>query len=202
MSYLVQKLTEKFTRFPGIGPRQARRFVYFLLTEEKASLDELARLIQELPSEISQCSSCFRFAPLAKQTACELCSSGSRANGTLMILARDADLEAVEKSRAYSGRYFVLGGTISPLEKNPARAVRLEQLEARLKRETFSEIILALGANAEGDYTMLILKERLQQIPGCPPLSTLGRGLSTGTELEYSDYDTIENALKNRRSDS
>lgn len=195
----IQKLTDWFVTFPGIGPRQARRFVYFLLTQNPSQLAELSDLIKQLPNEVMQCTQCFRFTMQhAGSSICDICRSKNREN-ILMIVARDSDLEAVEKSRAFNGTYFVLGGTITPLGKDARDQVRLTELEKRVHSPAPTEIIIALGANPEGDYTTNILKEALQGAPNCPPISTLGRGLSTGTELEYSDHSTIESALENRR---
>mgnify|MGYP001611470731 FL=1 len=185
-------------KFPGIGPRQARRFVHFLLTQNRAALAEFVELVKKLPEEVSQCPLCYRYAPVGGNALCDLCRPGVRDDSMLMVVARDVDLDAVEKSKVYTGRYFVLGGTLSPLDKDPESKVRLSELGRRIADlRGLSELIIALGAHVEGDYTTSVIRDAFPN----PPfrISTLGRGLSTGTELEYSDFDTIQNALKNRR---
>lgn len=197
-----RRLIEWFVRFPGIGPKQAKRFVYFLAAQNRASLRELADLILRLPNDMVQCASCFRFAARGSSEQCDICASTVRDDSLLMILSHDADLEAVERSRTYTGRYFVLGGLLSPLDKEPEAKVRLRELLARVTvlRPTLREIIIALPAHAEGDYSAIALRDHLMSpLEGTSvTISVLGRGLSTGTEIEYSDSETLEHALKNR----
>lgn len=201
MSVTISRLTEIFSRFPGIGPRQAKRFVYHLLTLRDEQIAELTDLITRLPREISQCSKCYRFSSISKERLCEYCWPNSRDDSMIMVISRDVDLEAIEKSRTWPGRYFVLGGTILPLDKDPERKVRINELKRRIdgdvSRGVLKEVVLAMAANTEGDFTVDFLKERIGE-PSGVRISVLGRGLSTGTELEYSDSETIKNALKNR----
>ena len=122
-----------------------------------------------------------------------------------MIVARDVDMENMEKTGVYDGYYFVLGGTVPILEKEPERLVRIKELEKRLAKEAdLKEIIIAMNANPEGENTEDFLRLRIKEISGAKNinLSTLGRGLSTGIELEYSDSDTLKSALKNREHTS
>ena len=194
----IDKLTEYFKEFPGIGPRQAKRFTYFLLRKSDSYINELGRLIPELKKNISQCNECFRFFTRNSSTTCNICSS-NRNQRLLMIVARDVDFEAVQKSSEYDGYYFILGGQIPVLEKNPENIIRIKELKnilTKRKEKGLEEVILAMNANPDGDYTGDYLRKELESFN--LKISTLGRGLSTGTELEYSDTDTISNALKNR----
>lgn len=197
----IDKLTEYFKEFPGIGPRQAKRFVYFLLRKNARYADELAQLIPRVRKQVTVCTDCNRyFVPQGTQRICNICSDATREAATLMIVARDTDLEAVEKSDTYRGYYFILGGTLPILEERDAQKyIRLDELESALDKRVASgltEIIIALNANPDGDNTARFLKEKLSS-RGIA-ISILGRGLSTGSELEYADSDTIKHALKNR----
>ncbi len=200
----ISKLTEYFREFPGIGPRQARRFVYFLLTRNSSYLEEMARLFLSIKKSIHVCSTCFRFYQDGDTRSCSICLNTNRDSSQLMVVTRDVDFEAIEKSKFYNGYYFILGGTIPILDKEPEKRVRLNELVARVKSGQFKEIILSLNANAEGEHTADFirdyLKEKFPSVDGVGAfnITVLGRGLSTGTELEYSDTDTIKNALKNR----
>jgi len=201
----INKLAELFKDFPGIGPRQAKRFVYYLLSRNNGYLDNLSKLISELRREIKNCPSCFRFFPndAAKSTLCSICRDKDRDTSSLMIVARDVDFEAIEKSHSYTGFYFILGGTVPILEKEPEKKVRVKELAARVKAraaEGLKEIIIATSVNPEGENTHDFLTALLLPVTKQfnIKLSGLGRGLSTGTELEYSDSDTIKSALKNR----
>jgi recombination protein RecR len=119
-----------------------------------------------------------------------------------MVVARDSDFETVEKSGAYKGLYFILGGTVPVLDKEPDKRIRLKQLleEVSEKGLELKEIILSLNATPDGEHTATIVKEALQKITknSALTISVLGRGLSTGAELEYVDGETIKNALQNR----
>ena len=202
----IDKLTEIFKSFPGIGPRQAKRFVYFLLTKNKNYLKEFTALVEELPAEVQRCEQCFRYFIKNRLAArlCDICQSKNRDEASLMIVARDIDLENIEKSHSFNGKYFVLGDLVPILDKNPETKIRLKELIAAAENKIpggLKEIILGFSLNPESEYTAqyiiqalnpLIVKYNLK-------VSHLGRGLSTGTELEYSDTDTIKSALENRK---
>ncbi len=203
----IEKLSEYFAKFPGIGPRQAKRFVYFLLTRNPLFLNELSKLISELKKEVSACSVCFRFFSYSNENIrlCSICSNKNRSTETLMIVEKDVDLENIERSGVFQGRYFVLGGSVPILEKEPGQRIRekdlVEQVKKHSKNEGLKEIVFALSNNPEGDNTARYINELL--IPLSEKygfsISVLGRGLSTGTELEYSDSETIKDAFRNRR---
>lgn len=190
-------------KFPGIGTRQAKRFVYFLLAQNPHFVDELAQEIANLRKNIAQCPSCFRFYPRTTATPlCALCADESD-SGTLLVVEKDTDFESVRRSGSYAGKYFILGGTIPVLATDPASKIRIHELTARIEQgvpEGLSEIILALSVTPESDFTREYIIKTLEPLAKKHKLSitTLGRGLSTGTELEYSDSDTLRYALKNR----
>ncbi len=200
----TQKLIELFKEFPGIGPRQAKRFVYFLLNRNAAYAGELSKLISEVRSTVHSCDTCFRFYLNGSGSTCHICRDTTRDLRSLMLVSHDVDFENIERTKFYNGYYFVLGGNIPILEKNPENRIRqrelIESIEKRSKNG-LSEIIIALNYNPEGENTLSHLSEILKPIADKNNIriSTLGRGLSTGTELEYSDSDTIKNALKNRQ---
>lgn len=199
----IDNLSQLFMKFPGIGTRQAKRFVYFLLAQDPYYLDTLAREIAALQRNITQCTACFRFYPrVGTSLLCNVCVDDAD-SGTLMVVEKDTDLDSVRRSGSYAGRYFILGGTIPILEKDPASKIRIRELVARVESgasEGLSEVILALSANPEGDFTRDYVTKTLAPLASQLGIiiTTLGRGLSTGTELEYSDSDTLRHALKNR----
>ena len=194
----INRLIESFLKFPGIGPRQARRFVYFLAGEDKAYADNLAKLILEVKSGMKQCESCYRYfeSKNAETDLCPVCSGASRDSSVIMAVEKDVDLENIERTGNFRGKYFVLGGLLS-LAGNGIAEVRLKQLFDKVKKGKPAEIILATSATVEGENTNLYIERILEPLK--VKITRLGRGLSTGAELEYSDSDTIENALKNRQ---
>ena len=201
---IIDKLTEIFKEFPGIGERQAKRFVYFLMSRTPAYAENLSSLITELKKEVAQCRECFRFFILndKKEKLCDICTNNNVDSSTLMVIEKDSDLESIKKSRVYNGKYFVLGGLVPIVEKNTKSKIRIEELKNKISsRKEIKEIILAFSLSPQGDHTDSYVREQLKDIADKQniKLSSLGRGLSTGTELEYSDNDTLKNALKNRQ---
>ncbi len=201
---IIEKLTEIFKEFPGIGERQARRFVYFLMSRTPAYSENLSSLILDLKKDVAQCKECFRFFILnnKKEKLCDVCINPNIDSSTLMIVEKDSDLESVKKSRVYNGKYFILGGLVPIVEKNTQSRVRIEELKGKISKDgNLKEIILAFSLNPQGDHTDFYVREQLKDIAEKSgiKISSLGKGLSTGTELEYSDNDTLKNALKNRQ---
>lgn len=201
----LHHLHDLFRRFPGIGPRQAKRFVYFLLTAPESYKKELVDEISKLESRVALCPTCYRFYDKkGAQKECSVCSDTSRDTKTLMVVAKDVDLEAIEKSKVYDGYYFVLGGNMPLFDKSAETKIRSKELIQRVEsgsRKGLKEIILALSLNAEGEHTRESVETLLSPIAKKLGIEiyTLGRGLSTGTELEYSDSETIKNALLSRK---
>lgn len=201
----IEKLAQLFKEFPGIGERQAKRFVYFLLTKDSEYLEHLTKEISELKNDISECILCHRF--FSKQSTnhkvCDLCERPGIDRSTIIIVEKDADVEALRKSNTYKGYYFVLGGAIPVLEKIPEERVRIKALKNRIKElseEELSEIILAFSITPSGLHTEDVIRSTLDEIVSNKNIKivNLGRGLSTGTELEYADPTTIKEAIKNR----
>jgi recombination protein RecR len=201
----IDRLTEMFERFPGIGPRQARRFVQFLLQQNSSYRNTLAEDIKKLGANTFQCRECYRWSVKNNNTEglCSICASTNREKGILFVVEKDADLESVEKS-GFRGLYLVLGGTIPLASEEPQKHARLKELISRVERDgsklMLSEVILGLSATSEGDHTRQILAEKLRPMSEGMnfKLTSLGRGLSTGSELEYADPDTIASALSSR----
>ena len=198
------RLTELFERFPGIGPRQARRFVFHLLTENRQLVDELSKLVGQVKDAMSECQSCFRFfAKNGGGSMCSICTDTERDPSLLMVLERDADMSPLEKSGTYEGYYFVLGGTIPLLHTEESKKLRGGALkvivENRIKNG-LKEVILGFAVNPDGENTSRYVESILAPwvLKGELKVSVLGRGLSTGSELEYADPETIKNALYNR----
>jgi recombination protein RecR len=209
---IIEKLAGIFKEFPGIGERQAKRFVYFLMSKDLDYTSNLSDLIKELRKDTMQCSECFRFfiSESKKEKVCEICADQNADSSTLMIVEKDSDLESVHKSKVYNGKYFILGGLVPIVEKNTNSRVKINELIEKIKREKkaapkdgqdLKEVVLAFSLNPQGNHTDFYVRNQLKSIiePLGIKISSLGKGLSTGTELEYSDNDTLKNALKNRQ---
>ena len=203
----IHKLIELFSQFPGIGPRQAKRFVYYLLRHNSTFLSDLSKNITELKKDIATCTSCFQFFQKkhGAQTLCQICSDVNRDQSELIIVSHDVDLEHIEKSGVYHGMYFVLGGIVPILAKDPNERIRGNELvklvKNRSEKKALKEIILAMNVTPEGENTEQYLIDALTPVlkEKNIKISHLGRGISTGTEIEYSDKETLKNALENRK---
>ncbi|TSC67959.1 MAG: recombination protein RecR [Parcubacteria group bacterium Gr01-1014_72] len=201
----LEKLVELFRQFPGIGPRQARRFAYFLLVRGPGFSRELATRARALEERVRSCELCFRFFETKQEgdSVCRTCSDRHRDGALLLVVAHDVDADAIEASGSYKGYYFILGGTVPIAEKNPEKKIRsaafLAAVEQRAKHE-LKELILGMNATPDGEHTALHLRSILLPLVAkyALTISTLGRGLSTGTELEYSDTETLRSALTHR----
>jgi len=201
----IDKLTELFKSFPGVGPRQAKRFVYYLLRKNNAYTNELAELIPKVKAHTKRCDVCQRFfiAQYNKevQTSCKICSDHNRNTDKLLLIAHDNDLESIEKAGVYTGYYFVLGGYIPLLEAQPEKFIRISELQNRLQKNSdeVTEVILGLSSNPDGQHTQQFIHEFIQTNFPTITVTEFGKGLSTGSEIEYADADTIRNALENRK---
>ena len=197
----IDNLARLLNELPGIGPRQSKRLAYALILKSRGYSEELAKLILEVKEEVRNCASCYRFISKRNLVGdlCSICRNPSRNPELLMILSRDVDLQSMERSGLYEGLYFVLGGSVPVLEKNQQSFIRLNELEIRLRDdEKIGEVILAHNQTPEGEHTAVIIEELIAHLGKTFKVSRLGRGLSTGTELEYSDNETLRNALRNR----
>ena len=201
----IDELATALARFPGIGPRQGKRFVYYLLAAPASERTKLAELITSLGKEVRQCPDCMHFHNGSTALVCNYCSDTRRDDTQLLVVEKDQDLAALERAGTYKGRYFVLGGVLTLTGKGAIREKELVRtIEKRLKMmepagPSSLEVVLALSATSEGEHTADRVRELLLPYRDHMKLSNLGRGLATGSELEYSDAETLRAALTNRK---
>jgi recombination protein RecR len=203
----LDKLISHFEKFPGVGGRQAKRFAFHVLTLGQADVTEIASLIDNLKQSVTECASCHRFFAQTHTMSniCSVCESPSRDHSKLMVVAQDSDITAIERSGVYDGLYFVLGGSVPLLHSEDQKKLRGGTLKATIEARLpagLTEIILGFAVNPDGENTGRYVESIINSIDTTtspkPRISELGRGLSTGSELEYADPETIKNALKNR----
>ena len=198
MNTKFQQLVKLFQRLPGVGPRQAARFVIALLDRPEEDLKELGSAINNLKQEINFCGECFN---ISSNSHCHICYDTKRDRNKLMVVEKITDLESIEKTGLYRGLYHVLGGAINPLDKISPANLRIKELEKRLSEMTESndiELIIATNPNTPGETTALYLRDILADKKGVS-ITRLGRGLSSGSNLEYADELTLKNALDYRK---
>ena len=200
----LEKLIAQFERFPGVGARQAKRFAFHVLTLSEADSTELAALISNLKGNVVECHSCRRFFATERAvTLCSICDNANRDHERLLVVERDQDVQAIERAGVYDGLYFVLGGTVPLLGNGENKKLRGAALKATVSARLsggLREVILGFAVNPDGENTARFVESLIGELlrEHTIPLSHLGRGLSTGSELEYADPETIKSALNGR----
>ncbi|MDB5244726.1 MAG: recombinase RecR [Parcubacteria group bacterium] len=194
----IEELARALAKLPGIGPRQGKRFVYYLLAAPGAERLKLAELITALGREVRQCPECLRFFT-GRALVCNYCSDSRRDDSQLMLVEKDQDLAALERAGTYKGHYFVLGGVLTLSGKGAIREKELVRALEKKVAKGLTEVVLALSATSEGEHTADHIRTILLPYRDRIKISTLGRGLATGSELEYSDAETLRAALTNRK---
>lgn len=193
----LQDVIDAFGRLPGVGPRTAERYAYYLLKQQGDSADKLATALQGLSSGITYCQKTFALIPAGK-TVSELYSDSSRDKTIVAVVAEPFDLLAIEKTGQFKGTYHVLGGLVSPIDGVGPEQLHIPELLERIKDDKVTEVILATNASVEGESTALYIQ---QQIGAAEvTISRLARGLPIGVDLEYADQLTLGRALEGRQS--
>lgn len=202
-----RELENLLAELPGIGSRQAKRIIYSLLRKSPAVSNRLGGLIQAMRNNTKLCQETFHYfySENATETTSAIARDPNRNHGQILIVETDTDLENIEKTETWMGTYFVLGSTIKPSTdpEKYSQYLRLEELSKIIKfkhdNNSLGEIILALSFTVAGDATLNVVRNLLIDLGVGDKVSVLGRGLSTGTSLEYVDKQTFSDALDNRK---
>ena len=190
----LDQLTSALRRLPGVGPKSAQRFAYYLLQHDREGARLIARALDEAVERIRHCSRCNTFT---EAEICETCASARRDAGLLCVVETPSDQLMVEQTLSYNGLYFVLMGRLSPLDGIGPKDIHLDRLLARAADGLVREVILATNFTQEGEATAHYIGELLRA-RGLK-VTRLARGVPVGSELEYVDAGTIAHALRDRR---
>ena len=190
----IEALIDLMARLPGLGPRSARRAVLALLKKRETLMAPLAQALAGVALSARDCRLC---GNIGTSDLCAICADDARATGEICVVEGVADLWAMERSRAFKGRYHVLGGTLSALDAIGPDTLRIPQLLDRITTETLTEVILALNATVDGQTTAHYIADALAQTP--VKITSLAQGVPIGGELDYLDDGTIGAALRARR---
>lgn len=191
----LEQLTAALRRLPGVGPKSAQRFAYYLLQHDREGARLIARALDEAVERIRHCARCNTFTEL---DVCETCASPRRDAGLLCVVETPSDQLMVEQTLSYNGLYFVLMGRLSPLDGIGPKDIHLDRLLARAADGLVREVILATNFTQEGEATAHYIGELLKA-RGLR-VTRLARGVPVGSELEYVDPGTIAHALRDRRA--
>ena len=195
----IRELADMFDRLPGVGPRAALRYAYWLATQPKTSIKQFADALSQLAAKIVPCQVCGLWTD---SSPCSICSDPRRDAGLLCVVANSQDVRVMEDAGIYQGKYQVLGGLIDPIEGRTPETLQINKLLERIKEPgaKIREIILALDPDVQGDTTAMYL---MRQLSGFElTVTRLARGIPTGAQIEYADEATITDAFLNRRTNS
>lgn len=192
-SKTIENAVEALSGFPGIGKRSALRMVMHLLKRPDEEAENLAAVVRKLKTQLMQCTVCCN---ISDTPVCSICSSVNRNRSLICVVEDMMDVMAVENTAQFNGLYHVLGGLISPVDGVGPDELNIEALVQRLEKEGAEEIIIALNANIEGDTTAFYIARKLQKFG--LRISTISKGISVGSELEYTDEITLGRSLTAR----
>jgi len=191
----IEALIEIMAKLPGLGPRSARRAVLHMIKKRALLMTPLADVMAEVAATARECLTC---GNIGTSETCEICQSGKRANGQICVVEDVADLWAMERGHVFSGRYHVLGGTLSALDAVGPEDLRIPNLLDRVAREGVTEVILALNATVDGQTTAHYIAGELEGRD--VTVTSLAQGVPVGGELDYLDDGTISAALRARKA--
>lgn len=192
----LEKLVIELGRLPGIGPKTAQRLAYSILTNAELShgLEQSLVLVRET---VKQCSECFSFTDSAEEPAlCHFCTDPTRKDELVCVVEEPADIARIESSGAFKGRYHVLHGAISPLDRIGPDDLKIAELLNRIPKQGIKEVILALDPDLEGDTTALYLAKVLNDLG--VKVTRIASGVPLGSDIDYVDDRTLGRALENR----
>jgi recombination protein RecR len=190
----ITELVAQLRRMPGIGPRSAERIALWMNQSRDARAGEIARAIQTAAEGIRPCERCGFFST---GPVCEICGDPSRDGELLCVVEQATDILPLERTGVYRGRYHALGGRIAPLDHVGPEQLRIAELLSRIESEHPREIILALGADVEGEATANYVADLLRDKP--VTVTRIAQGLPAGGGLESADELTLSRALSGRR---
>ena len=190
----LQRCVAALSRFPGVGERTATRLAYWLLRMPPEVAEEIAAALVELRRGVVECETCCDVVP---RSPCDRCRDERRDPTAICVVEHPQDVAAIERGGAFSGRYHVLHGAVSPLDGVLPDDLRISALLKRLEAGEVQEIVLATDPDVEGDTTALYLARVLK--PLGVRVTRLAHGIPVGTEIEYADRASLARAVQNRR---
>jgi recombination protein RecR len=192
----VQDLIDELGKLPGIGPKSAQRIAFHLLSVEPPDIDRLTAVLNKVRDGVKFCAVC---GNVSDEDRCRICSDPRRDESLVCVVEEPKDVQAVERTREFRGRYHVLGGALDPLSGIGPEQLRIRELLNRLGESEISEVIIATDPNTEGEATATYLMRMLRDIPGLT-VTRIASGLPMGGDLEFADELTLGRALAGRRA--
>jgi recombination protein RecR len=190
----ITRLIDELKHLPGIGQKTAQRLAFYLLRADRDQALALSDAIRDAKEKIRECSICNN---ITDEDPCLFCKSSTRDKRLICVVEDATNIQAVEKTRQFSGLYHVLGGSLSPLQGIGPDQLKIKSLIERLKAGTTEEIIIATNPNAEGEATAVYLSKLIK--PLGVRVTRIAMGIPVGSDLEYADEVTMLKAMEGRR---
>jgi recombination protein RecR len=188
---------EALGKLPGVGPRTAERYAYYLVRERAEKAKDIAAALEDLHAGITHCKKTFAIIPAGEELS-ELYTDPTRNKQVVAVVAEPFDIVALEKTHGFQGTYHVLGGLVSPIDGVGPEQLHINELVTRIDEDAVEEIILATNASVEGESTALFIQQQVGDRP--VKITRLARGLPVGVDLEYADQITLGRALEGRQA--
>lgn len=190
----IEDLIKRLNRLPGIGSKTAQRLAYYIIGLDETEVRDLADALISAKNNTVECSICMNYAD---SDPCEICSNKNRDDSVICVVESPKDVDAMERSLSFRGKYHVLHGVISPLKGKTPEDVTIKELIKRIEEGDIKEVIVATNPTVDGDATARYIKNILEDYDII--VSRIGYGLPVGGDLEYYDEITIQTAMENRR---
>ena len=196
----VQDLIDELGKMPGVGPKSAQRIAFHLLSVEPPEVERLIKALARVRDGVQFCTVC---GTVSDKELCRICADPRRDRSIICVVEEPKDVQAVERTREFKGRYHVLGGALDPLNGVGPDQLRIRELLMRIGNQDdgvdVTEVIIATDPNTEGEATATYLVRVMRDFPGLA-VTRLASGLPMGGDLEFADEVTLGRALSGRRA--
>ncbi len=191
-------LVDALGGLPGVGPRTAERYAYYLLRADANVSNKLQDALRDVHTGVKLCPVTYALIDSTDDIS-PLYSAPDRDKTIIAVVEEPLDIIALEKTKAFKGTYHVLGGAMSPIDGVGPEQLHIPELIERIVKDEVKEVILATNASVEGESTALYIQRHIEESGHTPHISRLARGIPVGVDLEYADMITLTHALNGRR---
>lgn len=193
----LNKAIDALGMLPGVGPRTAERYAYYLFKSNPKVAEAIADVLANLHTQVKSCPVTFALID-ADEELSSLYTDSARDKSTILVVEEPLDIYAIEQTHEYKGTYHVLGGAVSPIDGITPDQLHIRELIERVEKDNVKEVIIATNPSVEGESTALLLEKMLHEKYPDLRLTRLARGLPLGVDLSYADQITLSAALENR----